>query len=571
MKNLEFKGIGASSGVVKAKVFKIEEVDIKIDHSKIEDTEKEIALYKKALEKSIQQIETIKEKAKNKLKQEELDILDAHILIANDPMINEEIIELINQKENAVHATDLVAKKYIEMFLSMDDEYMRGRALDIKDLTTRIIKNLLNIDLLDLSLISEDIIIVANDLTPSDTAQLNSYVKGFLTNIGSRTSHSAIMARSLEIPAILALKDITQKVENGDTVVINGDTGIGVINPSDNTIQEYEKQYQEYIKLKHELETYKNKESVSKDGKKVVIAANIGNVEDLEAVLHTNADEIGLFRSEFLYMDANNWPTEEEQFQVYKTVLERMNNKKVVVRTLDIGGDKTLKYFNFAKELNPFLGYRAIRLSLDRIDVFVTQLRALIRASEFGNLAIMFPMIATVDEFLQAKAIFDKTFLEVKQEFVNVKDDIKVGIMIEIPAAAMIADQLAKYVDFFSIGTNDLIQYSMAADRMNEKVTHLYQPLNPSILKLIKLTIDGAHKHNKWVGMCGEMAGDIYAVPILLGMGLDEFSMSASSILKVKKLIYNTSYEKYKDLWEQVKLADRQSEVEKILKIHPKR
>ena len=403
---------------------------------------------------------------------------------------------------------------------------MKERAADIKDVCQKIIFNLLGIEKEDLTSINEEVIIVGVDLTPSETSQLNKkFVKGFATDIGGRTSHSAIMARSLEIPAVLGIGNITESVKSGDILAINGQTGEVYINPSKEVISKLEKAAKAEEELKKLLETFKNKPSVSKDGHKIEIAGNIGSPQDVPGVVNANGDAVGLFRSEFLYMDSNDWPSEEEQYQAYKVVLENMKGKKVIIRTLDIGGDKTLKYFTFPTEMNPFLGYRAIRFCLDRKDVFKTQLRALIRASEFGKLGIMFPMIATIDEFKNARAFYDEVYKEVKKEYPNISSKIEVGMMVEIPAAAVNCENFCKYADFVSIGTNDLIQYTMAADRMSEKVSYLYQRLDPSILRLVKMTIDGAHKNGKWAGMCGEMAGDLQAIPILLGLGLDEFSM----------------------------------------------
>lgn len=402
----------------------------------------------------------------------------------------------------------------------------------------------------DLSSISEDSIIVAYDLTPSDTAQLNTFVKGFATSIGGKTSHSAIMANSLEIPAVVGCGDILSAVEHGDTLILDALDGEVFVNPDEETIKKYEAKAKAYAEEKEALKVLVNAESVTTDGHKVELAGNIGGFKDVEGVLKNGGEGVGLFRTEFLYMDNDHFPTEEEQFEAYKAVLEGMQGRRVVVRTLDIGGDKKLSYFEFPEEMNPFLGYRAIRLCLDRTDIFRTQLRALIRASVYGRLCIMFPMIATVKEFCDAKAIYEEEKAKLIAEGVKVADNIEVGMMVEIPAAAVNADNFAKHADFFSIGTNDLIQYSMAADRMSEHVSYLYQPYNPSVLRLIKMTIDGAHKEGKWAGMCGAMAGEPYAVPLLLGMGLDEFSMSATQILKARKMVNGLS----KD--EAAKLAD---------------
>ncbi|MBG0730701.1 phosphoenolpyruvate--protein phosphotransferase [Mycoplasma sp. 'Moose RK'] len=562
----KFKGIGASSGIAIAKVFKLVEQKIEISDTKISNIDAEIAILRNGIAKSVTQIEKIKKLA-TKLSSDELEILDAHISIATDPVLEEDAIELIKQGFSAAYSLKETAKNHSNVLLETGDEYLMARCADIKDASQRIIKNILNLNIVDLTTIDSDVIIVADDLKPSDTAQLNHFVKGFATNIGSKTSHSAIMARSLEIPAVLGIGDILEKVETGDILAINGDSGEGIINPSQVEIADFQSQKEKFVLEQQKLQAFLTKESITADNKKVVIAANIGSVDDSHAAKKVNADEIGLFRSEFLYMDNQNWPSEEEQFQSYKAVLENQKPKKVVVRTLDIGGDKTLSYYNFAKEMNPFLGYRAIRLSLDKVEIFKTQLRALVRASEFGNLAIMFPMVATLDEFFAAKKIFEEVYQEIaaKNTKIAKRNEIKIGIMIEIPVAAVMSEQFARHVDFFSIGTNDLIQYSFAADRMNERVSYLYQTLNPGLLKLIKMTIDSAHKHKKWVGMCGEMAGDVNAIPLLLGLGLDEFSVSASSILKVKKMISELEFNKMEKIANKVLEFESEDEVVKYL------
>ena len=422
---------------------------------------------------------------------------------------------------------------------------MQERAADIKDVAERMLAALLGVKLPSPATISEEVIVIAHDLTPSDTAQLSKkFVKAFVTNIGGRTSHSAIMARSLEIPAIVGSKSITTSVKDGDIIIVDAFDGVVILNPTADEIKQYEAKRAAYEDQKVEWAKLVKADSVTKDGKHIELAANIGTPKDVVGVLENGADGIGLYRTEFLYMDSADFPTEDEQYEAYKTVLESMNGKGVVVRTMDIGGDKELPYLELPEEMNPFLGYRAIRISLDQTDMFKTQLRALLRASVHGDLRIMFPMIATLQEFRSAKKIYDEMKTELISEGVEVSETIQVGIMVEIPAAAVLAKQFAKEVDFFSIGTNDLIQYTMAADRMNERVSYLYQPYNPSILTLIKNVIDASHAEGKWTGMCGEMAGDQTAVPLLLGMGLDEFSMSATSILQTKSLISKLDSEK---------------------------
>ena len=439
---------------------------------------------------------------------------------------------------------------FVGMFEAMEDNpYMQERASDIRDVSQRILAALLGVTLASPSTIDEEVILVARDLTPSDTAQLNrEYVKAFVTDIGGRTSHSAIMARSLEIPAIVGTDSITQNVKNGQMIIVDAIEGAIILEPTAEQLVEYQKKLKDYQTYRKDLEQLIDCSSVTKDGIEVELAANIGTPKDVKGALANGADGIGLYRTEFLYMDASDFPTEEDQYQAYKEVLMAMGSKGVVVRTMDIGGDKHLPYLQLPEEMNPFLGYRAIRISLDQVEMFKTQLRALLRASVHGKLRIMFPMIATLEEFQQAKSIYEEVKQELLSEDQEVADDIQVGMMVEIPAAAINADQLAKEVDFFSIGTNDLIQYTMAADRMNEKVSYLYQPYHPSILRLVKFVIESAHKEGKWAGMCGEMAGDQTAVPLLLGMGLDEFSMSASSILKTRRLISELDTKAMKEL-----------------------
>lgn len=535
------KGIAASAGISIAKAYKLESPKVEIV-KKEGDPAVEVEKFNAALEKTKKDIEGVKERAAKRLSEEELAVFDAHLMMAGDPEFAGQITSMIeNDKVNAEYAADTVATQMITMFESMDNDYFRERAADIKDVTFRLKCNLLGLTIPDLTAIDEDSIIVAYDLTPSDTAQLNEYVKGFATSIGGKTSHSAIMANSLEIPAVVGCGDILSQVSHGDTLVLDAVDGVVIVNPDEATVKEYEAKAKAFAEEKETLKVLVNAKSISTDGHEVELAGNIGGIKDVEGVLKNGGEGVGLFRTEFLYMDSDHFPTEDEQFEAYKAVLEGMGGKKVVVRTLDIGGDKKLKYFTFPEEMNPFLGYRAIRLCLDRTDIFRTQLRALIRASVYGKLCIMFPMIATVQEFCDAKAIYEEEKANLIKEGVAVADNIEVGMMVEIPAAAVLADQFAKYADFFSIGTNDLIQYSMAADRMSEHVSYLYQPYNPAVLRLVKMTIDGAHKEGKWAGMCGAMAGEEYAAPILLGLGLDEFSMSATQILKARKIINSLS------------------------------
>ncbi|MDF2674436.1 MAG: ptsP, partial [Clostridiales bacterium] len=481
-------------------------------------------------------------------------IFDAHLMMLDDPeLIGAVIGQIENDKVNAEYALKSTVDMFIGIFEQMDNEYMRERAADIKDIGGRISNILLGISDISLGEISEKCIVVAKDLTPSDTAQMDrNMVLGFVTDVGGRTSHSAIMARTLEIPAVVGTQNGTINIKNGDFVILDGDNGVVIINPEGKIIDEYNKKIDEIIKHKNELVIYKDAESITLDGRLVELAANIGSPKDIAAVLKNGAEGIGLFRTEFLYMDRDTMPTEEEQFQSYKEVLEGMKNKPVIIRTLDIGGDKKLSYLPIGEEMNPFLGYRAIRICLDRIDIFKIQLRALYRASIYGKLKIMFPMISGLQEILSAKEIIEEVKQELRNEGIAYSDEVQVGIMIEIPSAAVTSDILAKHVDFFSIGTNDLVQYSLAVDRMNEKISHMYDPYNPAVLRLIKMVIDNGHKEGIMVGMCGEMAGDQGAISVLLGLGLDEFSMSAASVLNARKLVRGLNYEKAQEIGDKV-------------------
>ncbi|EJT6774601.1 phosphoenolpyruvate--protein phosphotransferase [Listeria innocua] len=548
----ELKGIAASDGIAIAKAYLLVEPDLSYEKTEVTDVESEVKRFESALEVSRTELSTIREKAAKDLGEDKAQIFDAHLLVLNDPDLTGPIEESIkNAKTNAETALQETTDMFIGMFESMDNEYMRERAADIKDVRKRVLSHLLGVTIPNPALIDEEVVVVAADLTPSDTAQLNrKFVKGFVTDIGGRTSHSAIMARSLEIPAVVGTKEVTASVAKNDIVIIDGLEGNVIIHPTEEQIAHYEKIKSDFALQQAEWEKLKNEKTVSKDGVHVELAANIGTPNDLEGVISNGGEAVGLYRTEFLYMGRDNFPTEEEQFEAYKAVVSGMDGKSVVVRTLDIGGDKTLPYLELPEEMNPFLGFRAIRLCFANEELFRTQLRALLRASVYGNLKIMFPMIATVNEFRQARDILLDEKAKLKAAGTEVSDSIELGIMIEIPAAAVLADQFAKEVDFFSIGTNDLIQYTMAADRMNERVSYLYQPYNPSILRLVKMVIDASHKEGKWTGMCGEMAGDQTAVPLLLGLGLDEFSMSASSILKSRSLI------KRLDQSEMVKLAE---------------
>lgn len=533
------KGIAASNGIAIAKAYRLVEPDLKVERKDIHSPEEEVNRFEEAIRQSQSELETIREHAKKELGEEKASIFEAHLLVLSDPELTGSIKDrIINEKVNAEFALKETADMFVSMFENMENEYMKERAADIRDVTKRVLSHLLGVELPNPSLIAEEVIIVAEDLTPSDTAQLNrQFVKGFTTDVGGRTSHSAIMSRSMEIPAVVGTKDATKEIQNGDLVIVDGISGEVHINPVPEVIETYQNKAAQYAKEKAEWAKLKNEKTYSSDGHQVELVANIGTPKDIEGVINNGGEGVGLFRTEFLYMGRDQLPSEDEQFEAYKTVLEGLNGKPVVVRTLDIGGDKELPYLNLPKEMNPFLGFRAIRLCLEDQDLFRSQLRALLRASVYGNLKIMFPMIATINEFREAKAILEEEKEKLLQNGTKVSDTIEVGIMVEIPSTAVMADQFAKEVDFFSIGTNDLIQYTLAADRMNERVSYLYQPYNPAILRLVKMVIDAAHKEGKWAGMCGEMAGDEIAIPLLLGLGLDEFSMSATSILKARSLM----------------------------------
>ena len=547
------KGIAASSGVAVAKAYLLVQPDLSFETKTIADTANEEARLDAALATSQSELQLIKDKAVTTLGEEAASVFDAHMMVLADPDMTAQIKAVINDKKvNAESALKEVTDMFIGIFEGMtDNAYMQERAADIKDVTKRVLAHLLGVKLPSPALIDEEVIIVAEDLTPSDTAQLDKkFVKAFVTNIGGRTSHSAIMARTLEIPAVLGTNNITELVSEGQLLAVSGLTGEVILDPSAEQQSEFHKAGDAYAAQKAEWAALKDAETVTADGRHYELAANIGTPKDVEGVNDNGAEAVGLYRTEFLYMDAQDFPTEDDQYEAYKAVLEGMNGKPVVVRTMDIGGDKTLPYFDLPKEMNPFLGWRALRISLSTAGdgMFRTQLRALLRASVHGQLRIMFPMVALVTEFRAAKKIYDEEKAKLIAEGVPVADGIEVGIMIEIPAAAMLADQFAKEVDFFSIGTNDLIQYTMAADRMNEQVSYLYQPYNPSILRLINNVIKAAHAEGKWAGMCGEMAGDQTAVPLLMGMGLDEFSMSATSVLQTRSLMKRLDSKKMEEL-----------------------
>lgn len=545
------KGIAASDGIAVAPAYLLVELDLSFSKTSVSDVDAEVARFKKVVEESTKELEKVRDKAKESLGAEEAQVFDAHLLFLSDPEFTGAIeTEIKDQKVNAEAALDETAQKFITIFEGMtDNAYMQERAADVRDVSKRIMAHLLGKKLPDPAAIDHEVVVVAYDLTPSDTAQLNKkYVKGFVTDIGGRTAHSAIMARSLEIPAVVGTESITKDVKDGDMLIADGLDGDAIVNPTDAQVEEYTKKGEAFAKQKEEWKKLKNEPSVTADNKKFIIAANIGTPNDMKGVKENGAEAIGLYRTEFLYMNSKDFPSEEAQFDAYKEVIKDMDGKQTIIRTCDIGGDKHLDYWDLPEEMNPFLGVRAIRLSMQYKDIFRTQLRALLRASAYGPLGIMFPMIGTLAELREAKQILAEEKDKLVKEGVKVGDDLQVGMMIEVPAAAVLADQFAKEVDFFSIGTNDLIQYTMAADRGNDNVSYLYQPYNPSVLRLIKHTIDGAHENGIWCGMCGEAAGDDIMFPILLSMGLDEYSMSATSILRIRSLMKKINTEDIKEL-----------------------
>ncbi|MGK3150944.1 phosphoenolpyruvate--protein phosphotransferase [Staphylococcus shinii] len=565
-------GIAASDGVAIAKAYLLVEPDLSFDSEKVTDVDAEIAKFNHAIETSKVELTKIRNNAEENLGADKAAIFDAHLLVLDDPELIQPIEEKIkNEQVNAPTALSDVTGQFITIFESMDNEYMKERAADIRDVSKRVLAHILCVELPNPSMIDESVVIIGNDLTPSDTAQLNKeFVQGFVTNIGGRTSHSAIMSRSLEIAAVVGTKSITNEVKQGDMIIVDGLTGDVIIDPTEDEVIAYQNKRERFFEDKQALQQLRDEPSTTADGTHVELAANIGTPDDLKGVIENGAEGIGLYRTEFLYMGRDEMPTEDEQFEAYKKVLETMEGKRVVVRTLDIGGDKELPYLNLPEEMNPFLGYRAIRLCLDQPDIFRPQLRALLRASTYGKLNIMFPMVATIKEFRDAKALLLEEKENLTNEGIEVSDDIELGIMVEIPSTAALADVFAKEVDFFSIGTNDLIQYTMAADRMSERVSYLYQPYNPSILRLVKQVIEASHNEGKWTGMCGEMAGDETAIPLLLGLGLDEFSMSATSILKARRQIKGLSQNEMEELANRAINCATSEEVQELVEQYAK-
>lgn len=558
------KGKGVSTGIGFGKIVILKNEEKVIEKRTVENPEAEMQKFKQAFNQVIKETEEMV----SKLSGTELDIMQAYLMIMQDPsLISETENAITNLNYSAEYAVEVGFNSVIQIFENMDDEYMAARSRDIADIKNRVLSKLFNEETINISKLEENTIIVAKELTTSDTAKLDfKNVSGIITELGGTNSHTSIMARTHAIPAITKVEEATKIFRNGDYVAIDGLSGEIYLNPSEEEKQKLFKLKEEIQKENQELEKFKGAETKTKDGYKVELVANIGTPADVEIVLKNTAEGVGLLRSEFLYMDSENMPTEEEQYNAYKEVAEKMQGKSVIIRTLDVGGDKELKYLKLEKEANPFLGYRAIRLCLDNLNIFKTQLRAILRASHYGNLSIMFPMISSIEELREAKKILEECKTELDNENIPYKKDIKTGIMIEIPSAALISYGLARECDFFSIGTNDLIQYTVAVERGNEKIAKLYTKFHPGVIKLVKEAINGAHDGGIFCGMCGEAAGDELYIPLLIGLGLDEFSMNSNSILKARKIISNLEKTECEKLAERILMLSSAEEVEKELK-----
>ena len=562
-------GIPASPGIVFGKALVLKEEKIVLDTQKISEdqVEAEVARFYAGREAAVEQLNSIHQRSLKSLGEEKAAIFEGHLMILEDEELEEEIIDYLrSNKVNASVAASKIIDQQVEMLSEIDDEYLKERAGDIRDIGNRLIKNILGMHIVDLGDITEESILVAYDLTPSETAQLNlEKVLGFITDIGGRTSHTSIMARSLELPAIVGTNNVTAQVNTGDYLILDAVNNCVYVNPSQAEIDELKKLEAKLTEEKAELAKLKDLPAVTLDGHKVDVVANIGTIRDCEGAHRNGAEGVGLYRTEFLFMDRDQLPSEEEQFIAYKEVVEAMEGRLVVLRTMDIGGDKELPYLNLPKEMNPFLGWRAVRIALDRREILHAQLRAVLRASAFGKLAVMFPMIISVEEIRELKSVLETLKAELRAEGKAFDENIQVGVMVETPSAAVNAKFLAKEVDFFSIGTNDLTQYTLAVDRGNELISHLYNPMSPSVLGLIKQVIDASHAEGKWTGMCGELAGDERATLLLLGMGLDEFSMSAISVPRIKKLIRHVNYQEVKALADEALQKPTAAEIEQLI------
>ena len=556
-------GKGISEGIGLGKAVILKENELKIEKQKIED----ISAEKQQIYDAVKEVESEIEKVIQNIDGTEKEIMQAYLMILQDPSLIQETINIIDEEKcNSAYAVENGLNQIIKTFEEMDDPYMAARSRDIEDMKKRILAKLLKIEEIDLSKLPENTILVAKELSTSDTAKMNlKNISGIITEIGGVNSHMAIIARTNEIPAIVGIKHIFENIKENDYIALNGATGEIFLNPTQEKIEELTKNQENLNQEKHELEKYKNEKAITKDGHQVELLANIGGPQDIQIVIDNTAEGVGLLRSEFLYMDAKDFPSEEEQFEAYKKIAESLENKRLVIRTLDIGGDKDLKYMKLPKEENPFLGYRAIRIYLDNVDLFKVQLRAILRASNYGNVAIMLPMISSIEELRKSKEIIEEVKQELKTKNIKFNENIEVGIMVEIPSSAVLAEEFAKECDFFSIGTNDLIQYTIAVERGNEKVADLYSHYNPAVIRLIKSAIDGAHKNGILCGMCGEAAGDVKFIPLLVGLGLDEFSMNANKILKARKLITDLDFNQCKKLAGDVLQIDSTEEVKKLL------
>jgi phosphotransferase system enzyme I (PtsI) len=561
------KGLGVSQGIGIGKAFIIKKKALSVQKIKVIDAVSEVSRFKNALEICKSEIEEIYIKTLKNIGEKEAQIFKVHEMILEDDTFVSEVEMIIkNEKVNVEYALNEIAEKYIKIFENIKDEYLKERSEDIKDIMTRILRILLGVNLTDYSKMEKNSIVIAQDLTPSDTALLDkTRVAAMITETGGKTSHAAIMARIMGIPTVVGIEGILEKVKDNDIIVCDGKSGKVMINPCEKKAKYYMKKKQIEIKINKELRKQVGLPTITKDGYKVELLSNIGSPNDIDLAIENDTEGIGLFRSEFIFMNRSCQPSEEEQFQEYKEVLMRMGNKPVIIRTLDIGGDKEVPYLNIPKEMNPFLGYRAIRLCLGNTDIFRTQLKAILRASVYGNAKIMFPMISTMKELKDAKKILEEEKKELKKSGIEFNNDIQIGIMIEIPSAAIISDLLAKEVDFFSIGTNDLIQYTMAVDRMNSKLAHLYSQYHPALLRLIKSIIKNAHDAGKWVGMCGEAAGDPKLIPVFLGMGLDEFSMNSPAILNSRYVIRGLNKKEMEQIAENTLNLENAMEVESYL------
>ena len=563
-----YKGITGSEGIGIGKVVLIEEHDLTVEKKSVTDTDAELKRLQDAIEKFVSITNEMADKMAKTVGEQDADILRGHIIMLQDPMIEEQISALmISEKISAEMALEQVLDQTAEMFAAVPDELIQQRATDLMDIKSRMLKILMGIEEVDISQVPENTVLVARDLTPSMTAGINpANIAGILTEVGGRTSHSAILARAMEIPAVLSIEGICGIVKNGDTVVLDGSKGEAIVNPDEATVKEFEKKFADYAAEKELLKAYKGKPSQTKDGVKVELVSNIGKPEDADKVVECDGEGIGLFRTEFLFMDRDSVPTEEEQFEAYKKVAETMKGKPVIIRTLDIGGDKSIPYLGLETEENPFLGFRAIRFCLKRRDIYEVQLRALLRASSFGDIKIMVPLVTGVDELRAVKVILEDIKRQLDKDGIAYNKDVKVGVMMETPAACMMADALAKEADFFSIGTNDLTGYTMAVDRGNAKVAYLYSTYNPAVLRAIKRIIECGKAEGIMVGMCGEAAADPKLIPLLLAFGLDEFSVSATSVLKTRKTISDCNIDECKALAEKVMKCVTEEEVLELLK-----